>query len=327
MSTLKDEIERAAKAYGAACELSKDEEIQPAWAALHAAINRIPDGEVVAPAGATVSYGVLAEIAQFFNLDYNDLIEVVDNWERAMIEAAPTTPAASGGVADAERESFQQTMLRDAQDAAAKYGFQMVGLDTALRWMVREAKNVNATMLASAGVGLFDLQAISNAQEAMSAGRPTTMVTDGAISPETKLMMIDKLAKARGFPSIAKALESLPPLPAPFDTPKLSKELTWEDYVAIAQAATDYAKTYARAALAQQVGAGDSERLDWIERKVCDVSRLGDSARTVRISWNNGADYVSVGPSYCANWREAIDTAMAYDAARSATRSDGGERG
>lgn len=55
----------------------------------------------------------------------------------------------------------------------------------------------------------------------------------------------------------------------------------------------------------------DAARLDWIERKVCDVSRLGDSARTLRISWNNGADSVFVGPSYNATWRAAIDDARA----------------
>lgn len=55
----------------------------------------------------------------------------------------------------------------------------------------------------------------------------------------------------------------------------------------------------------------DTKRLDWIERNVCDVSRLGDAARTLRISWNNGADYAYVGPRYNANWREAIDTARA----------------
>jgi len=55
----------------------------------------------------------------------------------------------------------------------------------------------------------------------------------------------------------------------------------------------------------------DTARLDWIERNVCNVDRLGDSARTLRISWNNGADRVFVGPGYSATWRDAIDSARA----------------
>lgn len=53
----------------------------------------------------------------------------------------------------------------------------------------------------------------------------------------------------------------------------------------------------------------DTERLDWLERRCCDVSRLGDSARTIRIAWNNGADHVDVGPHTHRSWREAIDAA------------------
>jgi hypothetical protein len=65
---------------------------------------------------------------------------------------------------------------------------------------------------------------------------------------------------------------------------------------------------------ASLVAGEDTKRLDWIESKVCDVSRLGDAARTLRISWNNGADSVFVGPGYSATWREAIDRASAGEA-------------
>jgi hypothetical protein len=70
-------------------------------------------------------------------------------------------------------------------------------------------------------------------------------------------------------------------------------------------------------ALPDEVARTDTERLDWIERKVCDVSRLGDSARTVRIAWNNGADHVDIGPHCHANWRVAIDAAIAAQEAKS----------
>jgi hypothetical protein len=95
----------------------------------------------------------------------------------------------------------------------------------------------------------------------------------------------------------------------------------WQGRALAAEAARDVDETnkvladnYLRATAHHQ-GADalreDAERLDWIERNVCDVSRLGDSARTVRISWNNGADYAFVGPRYNATWREAIDAARA----------------
>ena len=53
----------------------------------------------------------------------------------------------------------------------------------------------------------------------------------------------------------------------------------------------------------------DTARLDWLECRCCDVSRLGDKARTIRISWNNGADHVDVGPFTHPNWRAALDAA------------------
>lgn len=54
----------------------------------------------------------------------------------------------------------------------------------------------------------------------------------------------------------------------------------------------------------------DTKRLDWLDREMCEATRQSDAARTLRISWNNGADRVFVGSGYRSPWREAIDLAM-----------------
>lgn len=67
--------------------------------------------------------------------------------------------------------------------------------------------------------------------------------------------------------------------------------------------------TEAPASAQQAEDAKDAARLDWIDKNVCDVSRL--SGQRLRISWWNGVGQVFIGEGHHKDWREAIDDARA----------------
>lgn len=210
-------------------------------------------------------------------------------------EAPSATPAASPAASPADMVLVPREPTRDMLDAGAQ---------TPAMLAIGNASTI--TQLRS-GVSLppetfKDGPAMLQAYRAMIAAAPKLAATAQPAAPLDHLQVLSHIGTARE--SINDAADE----PA-----KMRRELLAGAMRALDKAVSILAQPSQPSQPAAPTEHPDTKRMDWIESKVCDVSRLGDSARTLRISWNNGANSTFVGPSYSTTWREAIDAEMPLD--------------